>query len=595
MESFVQGNHEDDDTYKIFRYFSDPVEHSERVEPLKKRTKLDDQNWIPIDKIGQIPGIEPIEEPIPTKLDYSSTSSNDPNSSEMGKDGYSESQSYFTSSFQDIGDVQRSVINITKGTHETPSFITNNVPFYKETSTTIGKELPPIVFPNYVLYPPADGIVPKPEFIRLPGCKAVRITGLPLSMSHEMLMEVFRECGKISKLRRKMKHRGAFRVTYLCESSIDRVLELNGYTLVFKSRKEVLKGKIQVNFASVLSKNYQSTNQTVVSQNEEIKKERILVNLKPQCGPSNGLLEANSLEFTLENVGKLMRNMHGYNLALGSNHFIRWIEQEECNESNCVCFLQMLNSMRKATYKRVNDTAKLEVKFRQQKDSFIENHGTTDSIFEQIRTVFNVACTKTFLNSFTPKMRKNILEWGKTIVDLDKYHSLKQFSLSVVVDKKASLPDHSKTTSQVLQAKQLIEHKLKLQQLQADNERLLKKLELAREATEKNNRQITEKVDKTEGENPQKKNTENDNDGDKVINIDDKEAWLIAMIGTFLNFHRFGESIESVHQYLLKFDPTVTSQNIECLMRKLPTVFREEVVEGVDDSETNWTLLGIYL
>ncbi|CAG2065145.1 unnamed protein product [Timema podura] len=74
--------------------------------------------------------------------------------------------------------------------------------------------------------------------------------------------------------------------------------------------------------------------------------------------------------------------------------------------------------------------------------------------------------------------------------------------------------------------------------------------------------------------------------------LTDREARLIGLISTFLHVHPFGAGVDYVWSYLQKLDPTLRPGEVELLMSRFPTVFRQELSGIGANMERRWQFFG---
>ncbi|KAG8200400.1 hypothetical protein JTE90_028575 [Oedothorax gibbosus] len=449
--------------------------------------------------------------------------------------------------------------------HKTLVFGTARVSSFKEKPTKCGKKLAPLVYCNCTLYPPADGIVPEPIMKRPLGCKTVIITGLPMSLGYDTLLKLFGYFGKIRHFSRQ-KRDNFSKVSFHCESSIDKVIEINGYTLVTSNGKETIKGTMTVNYASIRAERLEYDNQMKLQQTEKTGNELILS--VPLCSEVNSPLELSEWtelsklspqlpQFSRHSIRNMIEEIQCDNLVnYSSSTLIRWMEEGKCKKY-AEHFFDILCEMQSSVTRLMDDTAKLEESVWKHQGSLTAQQNSDSLYFAEILKVFNTATSKTvFNNSF--KMKNQIEEWKRYIKYLYKSNS-QEVSIFEVAKEKTFLPD-----SELLAQNLLVEQqKRELNDLKAENERLKKELRVAqREASKSYNDLIPWMSDETKMKYQQTKYIENDNHDESGIEFSEKEAYLIAMIGVFLSSHPSGKSTECICRYLFKIDPTVTCRNI---------------------------------
>nr|CAD7268670.1 unnamed protein product [Timema shepardi] len=74
--------------------------------------------------------------------------------------------------------------------------------------------------------------------------------------------------------------------------------------------------------------------------------------------------------------------------------------------------------------------------------------------------------------------------------------------------------------------------------------------------------------------------------------LTDREARLIGLISTFLHVHPFGAGVDYIWSYLQKLDPTLRPGEVELLMSRFPTVFRQELSGIGANMERRWLFFG---
>lgn len=67
---------------------------------------------------------------------------------------------------------------------------------------------------------------------------------------------------------------------------------------------------------------------------------------------------------------------------------------------------------------------------------------------------------------------------------------------------------------------------------------------------------------------------------------------LIGLLATFLHVHPFGAGVDYVWSYLQKMEPTLRPGEVESLMSRFPTVFRQELSGIGANMERRWQFAG---
>ncbi|XP_042175670.1 ecto-NOX disulfide-thiol exchanger 1-like [Oncorhynchus tshawytscha] len=72
----------------------------------------------------------------------------------------------------------------------------------------------------------------------------------------------------------------------------------------------------------------------------------------------------------------------------------------------------------------------------------------------------------------------------------------------------------------------------------------------------------------------------------------EREALLLGIISTFLHVHPFGANIDYLWSYIQRLDTTVSAGELESLMGRLPSVFRQELSGVGATLEKRWNFCG---
>lgn len=70
--------------------------------------------------------------------------------------------------------------------------------------------------------------------------------------------------------------------------------------------------------------------------------------------------------------------------------------------------------------------------------------------------------------------------------------------------------------------------------------------------------------------------------------LNERDAKLIGIISTFLNVHPFGAGLDYIWSYVSKLESNLRPSDIELLMSKFPTVFKQELVGIGANIERRW-------
>lgn len=72
------------------------------------------------------------------------------------------------------------------------------------------------------------------------------------------------------------------------------------------------------------------------------------------------------------------------------------------------------------------------------------------------------------------------------------------------------------------------------------------------------------------------------------ITLNDCDARLIGIISSFLNVHPFGAGLDYIWSYVSKLENNLRPSDIELLLSKFPTVFKQELIGIGANIERRW-------
>lgn len=82
-------------------------------------------------------------------------------------------------------------------------------------------------------------------------------------------------------------------------------------------------------------------------------------------------------------------------------------------------------------------------------------------------------------------------------------------------------------------------------------------------------------------------------DGLRVADpLTERDARLIGLVSTFLHVHPFGAGVDYVWSYLQKVEPSLRPSDVEALLSRFPTLFRQELSGIGANMERKWLFAG---
>lgn len=76
--------------------------------------------------------------------------------------------------------------------------------------------------------------------------------------------------------------------------------------------------------------------------------------------------------------------------------------------------------------------------------------------------------------------------------------------------------------------------------------------------------------------------------------LSEREAKLIGVISMFLHVHPFGAGVDYVWSYVHKLEPSLKPSDVENLMTRFPTVFKQELSGIGANMERRWLFNGFH-
>lgn len=80
----------------------------------------------------------------------------------------------------------------------------------------------------------------------------------------------------------------------------------------------------------------------------------------------------------------------------------------------------------------------------------------------------------------------------------------------------------------------------------------------------------------------------NESVGEQQALLNERDAKLIGIVSAFLNVHPFGAGLDYIWSYVSKLEANLRPSDIELLMSRFPTVFKQELVGIGANIERRW-------
>ncbi|XP_031355933.1 ecto-NOX disulfide-thiol exchanger 2 isoform X2 [Photinus pyralis] len=326
---------------------------------------------------------------------------------------------------------------------------------------------------------------------------------------------------------------------------------------------------------------------------------------------------------------------------------LTWLERGDCSKRNSNTFYSMIQSTNSHVRRLLTEKTQYEDELQKAKEIM---KGRMQGIllqFSQIERVFLAACHKKVWDHFTKAQRKNIELWKKQSMELkniqlddepqferaddemevsdgeessrkrprvdthyEERNSLREENDNlrcqmeayknevevIKVDLKRELEEKDKQfkmlqhTLQGMQ-QQLIDAKRKQSEEECKAKDLQTKIQQLSEAKTKTSSE-RDIVNLDDSEPEQSEASVCDAASDIVVvsvpPLNERDARLVGIISTFLNVHPFGAGLDYIWSYVSKLESNLKPSDIEVLMTRFPTVFKQELMGIGANIERRW-------
>uniref|UniRef100_A0A672JAI0 Ecto-NOX disulfide-thiol exchanger 1 n=1 Tax=Salarias fasciatus TaxID=181472 RepID=A0A672JAI0_SALFA len=496
------------------------------------------------------------------------------------------------------------------------------------------------------LFPQNPNLPPPSTRERPPGCRTVFVGGLPENATEEIIREVFDQCGEITAIRKSKKN--FCHIRFSEEFMVDKALYLSGYRMrIGSSTDKKDSGRIHVDFAQARDDLYEwECKQRLLAREERHRRKVHEDRLRPPSPPP--VVHYSEHEAAL--LADRLKDDHKFSEATAV--LFTWIDRGEVNRRTANHFYSMIQSANSHVRRLMSEKAQHEEEMESAKEVFKNALLAILTQFEQITAVFTAATRQKAWDHFSKAQRKNIDIWrkqcevapgdadrqpcGTRVCDqtqaslreendslrwqLDAYRNevellrREQNRTARPDDDHTAAPTHSPEAQ--IQLLQQSMHSMQ-QQLLTLQEKLSSKeaeLEQAREehrylegevlALRDKVRTLTgEAVEGTNGEIHEKGLNgcvpslylSRDRRSELLLRrgvASEKEALLLGIISTFLHVHPFGANLEYLWSYIQRLDSKVSAVELERLMVRLPSMFRQELSGVGATLEKRWKFCG---
>ncbi|XP_008293635.1 ecto-NOX disulfide-thiol exchanger 1 [Stegastes partitus] len=503
------------------------------------------------------------------------------------------------------------------------------------------------------LFPQNPNLPPPSTRERPPGCKTVFVGGLPENATEEIIREVFDQCGEIIAIRKSKKN--FCHIRFSEEFMVDKAIYLSGYRMrIGSSTDKKDSGRIHVDFAQARDDLYEwECKQRLLAREERHRRKIHEDRLRPPSPPpivhyseheaalladrlkdDHKFSEATAVLFTWIDRGEVNRRTanHFYSMIQSANSHVRRLmsekaqheeEMERAKEIFKNALLAILTQFEQITavftaatrQKAWDHFSKAQRKnidiwrkqceelrnahseeimgIRREEEMEMSDDDSDESPCKRMRTEENGVCDQT---QASLKEENDSLRW-----QLDAYRN--EVELLRKETRGSGRPDedhnpaHGHSPEAQIQLLQQNMHNMQ-QQLLSLQEKLTSKeaeLEQAREEHRYLEGEVLTLRDKGINGCVPSLYHSRDRRSELIMRggvASEKEALLLGIISTFLHVHPFGANLEYLWSYIQRLDSKVSAGELERLMVRLPTMFRQELSGVGATLEKRWKFCG---
>nr|CAH7769268.1 unnamed protein product [Callosobruchus chinensis] len=495
------------------------------------------------------------------------------------------------------------------------------------------------------LFPPNPNAPMPSTRDRPPGCRTVFVGGLPENMTEDIIREIFDRCGEITTLRLSKKNFCHIRFVY--EASVDAAIFLSGYRVRIGSNTEPANtGRLHVDFAQARDDQYEWECRQRQLQREQRHRERMEEErMRPPSPPP----VVHYTDHEAAAVAEKIKQDETFTKAV--QVVITWLDRGDCNKRNVNIFYSMIQSTNSHIRRLLGEKSQYEDELRKAKELMKGRMQGILLQFSQIERLFVAACHKKVWDHFTKAQRKNIETWKKQSLEIknvqledpgsqrdddemdvsdDEDFMRKRQRQEVSIEETNNLKDENdnlrcqleayKNEVEVLKVdykKDMDDKDKQFKVLQQTLQGMQQQLLEAKKRQSEEEARVRDLQAKLSGERPPRKYDRRILSDKEIINLDDSEneqcdsvsvtecssegtastttqrlnecdAKLVGVISAFLNVHPFGAGLDYIWSYVSKIESNIRPSDIESLMNRFPSVFKQELVGIGANIERKW-------
>ncbi|KAI4470716.1 ecto-nox disulfide-thiol exchanger [Holotrichia oblita] len=434
------------------------------------------------------------------------------------------------------------------------------------------------------LFPPNPNAPLPTTRERPPGCRTVFVGGLPENMTEDIITEVFERCGEITTLRLSKKNFCHIRFVY--EASVDAAIFLSGYRIRIGSNSDPPNtGRLHIVIYPQQARDdqYEWECRQRQLQREQRHRERMEEErLRPPSPPpvvhytdheASAVSEKLKLDDTFTKAVQVISQIE--RLFVAACHKKVWDHFTKAQRKNIELWKKQSMEIKKV---QLDGEAPME-KADDEMDVSDEEETTRKKPRQEINN------QEEFLKEENNNLRMQ-MEAYKNEVEVVK------------MDMKKEIEDKDKQFKMLQQTLQGMQQQLiDAKRRQTEEENKVKELQskLNKEVKKPHNDKDIVNLDDNESDKAESVSSICESISDNTLQqqqqqqiLNERDAKLIGIISTFLNVHPFGAGLDYIWSYVSKLESNLRPSDIELLMSRFPTVFKQELFGIGANIERRW-------
>uniref|UniRef100_A0A7N8YQV3 Ecto-NOX disulfide-thiol exchanger 1 n=1 Tax=Mastacembelus armatus TaxID=205130 RepID=A0A7N8YQV3_9TELE len=464
------------------------------------------------------------------------------------------------------------------------------------------------------LFPQNPNLPPPSTRERPPGCKTVFVGGLPENATEEIIREVFDQCGEITAVRKSKKN--FCHIRFSEEFMVDKAIYLSGYRMrIGSSTDKKDSGRIHVDFAQARDDLYEwECKQRLLAREERHRRKIHEDRLRPPSPPP--IVHYSEHEAAL--LAERLKDDHKFSEATAV--LFTWIDRGEVNRRTANHFYSMIQSANSHVRRLMSEKAQHEEEMERAKEAFKNALLSILTQFEQITAVFTASTRQKAWDHFSKAQRKNIDIWRKQCEELRNAHSEEIMGIRREEEMEMSDDESDENPCKKICTE---ENGMKTQaSLKEENDSLRWQLDAYRNEVDLLRKEQS-KVGRADDDHTHSQTHTHGPEAQiqllqqsmhsmqqQLLSLQEKltskeaeleqareehrylEGEVLSIISTFLHVHPFGANLEYLWSYIQRLDSKVSAADLERLMVRLPSMFRQELSGVGATLEKRWKFCG---